>query len=78
MKREIPPVPPQRIGEIIAGKRTISADTDLCLCRFFGLTDGWWLQLQARYDTEIARDMMADTLAQIRRWQPDTTESAHA
>ena len=36
-------VPPQRIGDIVAGKRAITADTDLRLCRYFGLSDGWWL-----------------------------------
>jgi addiction module HigA family antidote len=40
-------VPPQRIGEIIAGKRAITADTDLRLCRFFGLSNGYWLRAQA-------------------------------
>jgi len=39
-------VPAQRIGDIITGKRGISAHTDLRLCRFFGLTGGWWLRLQ--------------------------------
>lgn len=68
-------VPPQRIGEIVAGRRAITADTDLRLCRFFGLSDGWWLSLQAKYDTEMARDVMAEALSQIRRWQPDTAES---
>jgi addiction module HigA family antidote len=42
-------VPAQRIGEILAGRRAITADTDLRLCRFFGLSDGWWLRLQADY-----------------------------
>ena len=37
-------VPAQRIGEIVAGRRAITADTDLRLCRFFGLSDGWWLR----------------------------------
>ncbi|HSD43508.1 MAG TPA: HigA family addiction module antitoxin [Burkholderiales bacterium] len=48
-------VPAQRIGEILAGKRAITADTDLRLCRFFGLSDGWWLRLQASYDTELRK-----------------------
>ena len=39
-------VPPQRIGDIVAGKRAITADTDLRLCRYFGLSDGWWLRGQ--------------------------------
>ena len=43
-------VPAQRIGEIIAGRRAITADTELRLCRFFGLSEGWWLRLQADHD----------------------------
>jgi antitoxin HigA-1 len=61
-------VPPQRIGEIIAGRRAVTADTDLRLCKFFGLSEGWWLRGQARYDTELARDALATTLAKIRPW----------
>ena len=49
----------QRIGDIIAGKRSITPDTDLRLCRFFGLTDGWWLRLQGDYDTRLARTVLA-------------------
>lgn len=59
-------VSPRRINEIVHGKRAVTADTDLRLCRFFGLSDGWWLRLQARYDTERARDAMAEVLARIR------------
>ena len=58
-------VPPQRIGDIVAGKRAITADTDLRLCRYFGLTDGYWLRGQARYDTERARDSLEDELERI-------------
>jgi addiction module HigA family antidote len=61
-------VPAQRIGEIIAGRRAITADTDLRLCRFFGLSDGWWLRLQADYDTQIAKPAMAKTLTKITPW----------
>jgi len=39
----------------VAGKRSITADTDLRLCKLFGLSDGWWLRLQASYDTVIAK-----------------------
>ena len=49
-------VPPQRIGDIVAGKRAITADTDLRLCKYFGLSDGWWLRGQANYDIAIARE----------------------
>lgn len=61
-------VPAQRISEIIAGRRAITADTDLRLCRFFGLSDGWWLRGQARYDTECAKDALAETLSKIKPW----------
>lgn len=59
-------VPAQRIGDVVAGKRAITADTDLRLCRLFGLSDGWWLRLQAGYDTEIAKRRMAKELAKIK------------
>ena len=58
-------VPPQRIGDIVAGKRSITADTDLRLCKYFGLSDGWWLRGQANYDTAIAREAMGEELARI-------------
>lgn len=61
-------VPAQRIGEIVAGRRSISADTDLRLCRFFGLSEGYWLRGQARYDTECAKDALGKELAKIRPW----------
>ena len=58
----------QRIGEIVTGKRAITADTDLRLCRFFDLSDGWWLRLQVDYDIEMARGALEETLAKIRPW----------
>ena len=61
-------VPAQRIGDIVAGKRGITADTDLRLCRFFGLSDGYWLRGQARYDTEVAKDALQAKLAKIKPW----------
>ena len=60
-------VPAQRIGEIVAGKRAITADTDLRLCRYFGLSDGWWLRGQTNYDMAIARESMGVALAKIQR-----------
>ena len=62
-------VPAQRIGEIVHGKRAITADTDLRLCRFFGLSNGYWLRAQAAYDTEVAEEKLADTLKDIRPWE---------
>jgi antitoxin HigA-1 len=60
-------VPAQRIGEIVAGKRAVTADTDLRLCRYFGLSDGWWLRGQAAYDTALAKEALRDELAAIGR-----------
>ena len=60
-------VPAQRIGEIVSGKRGVSADTDLRLCRYFGLSDGWWLRGQAAYDTAIAKAALQKELATIQR-----------
>ena len=61
-------VPAQRIGEIVAGKRAITADTDLRLCRFFGLSNGYWLRAQAAYDTEVAAKELAGALQRIKPW----------
>ena len=61
-------VPAQRIGDIVAGKRAITADTDLRLCRFFGLSEGYWLRGQARFETETAKDALAAELAKIKPW----------
>ena len=61
-------VPAQRIGEIVAGKRSITADTDLRLCKFFGLSKGYWLRAQAAHDTEVAEDALANKLKRIRPW----------
>ncbi|MCX6364345.1 MAG: HigA family addiction module antitoxin [Actinobacteria bacterium] len=61
-------VPAQRIGEIVAGRRAITADADLRLCRFFGLSNGYWLRAQAAYDTEVAEETPADELAHIKPW----------
>lgn len=62
-------VPAQRIGAIVSGKRSVTADTDLRLCRFFGLSNGYWLRAQAAYDTEIAEEELADELENIKPWK---------
>ncbi len=59
-------VPAQRIGQIVLGRRAITADTDLRLCRFFGLTDGYWLRAQEAYDLEITRRKLEPELKRIR------------
>jgi addiction module HigA family antidote len=62
-------VPAQRIGEIVAGRRAITADTDLRRCRFFGLSSGYWLRAQAAYDTEVAERRLGPELRKIRPWR---------
>lgn len=61
-------VPAQRIGEIVAGKRAVTADTDLRLCRFFGLSNGYWLRAQVAHDTEVAARALAPVLRRIKPW----------
>lgn len=55
-------VPARRINEIVLGKRAITPDTALRLSRYFGLSERFWLNLQTRYDLEIAKDQLADRL----------------
>ena len=55
-------VPPRRINEIIHGKRAVSADTALQLSRYFGLSERFWVNLQARYDLEVEKDRLRDRL----------------
>lgn len=55
-------VPPRRINEIIHGKRSITADTALRLGRFFNMTPQFWMNLQSRYDLELAEDNLSDRL----------------
>lgn len=62
-------VPPRRINEIVHGKRRITADTALRLARFFGTTDRFWLNLQTRFDLEVERDHLGDSLDDIQPLQ---------
>jgi addiction module HigA family antidote len=61
-------VPAQRIGEIVKGKCAITADTDLRLCRFFGLSNGYWLRAQAAHDTEVAERALGAKIGKIKPW----------
>lgn len=58
-------VPPRRINEIVHGKRGISADTALRLERYFGVSAQFWLNLQTRYELDLAEDRAADQIASI-------------
>ena len=55
-------VPPRRINEIVHGDRSITADTALRLSRYFGMSENFWMNLQARYDLEIQKDRLAGRL----------------
>lgn len=55
---------PRKINEIVHGKRSITADTALRLGRFFGTTAELWMNLQALYDLEKARDMLEEQVVQ--------------
>jgi antitoxin HigA-1 len=55
-------VPPRRVNEIVKGQRSISADTALRLSRYFGTSDRFWLNLQTRFDLEVAKDRLGDRL----------------
>jgi addiction module HigA family antidote len=55
-------VPPRRVNEIVHGLRGISADTALRLARYFGTTEEFWMNLQARYDLEVERERLRGRL----------------
>ncbi len=59
-------VPPRRINEIVLGKRAVTADTDLRLARYFGLSEGFFLQLQTDHDLMARRREIGDKLKAIK------------
>ena len=63
-------VPGNRIHAIVNGTRDISADTDLRLCRFFGLSEGYFLRLQNAYDTMEAKRRISKDLDRIKPYEP--------
>jgi addiction module HigA family antidote len=64
-------VPARRINEIVHGKRRVTADTALRLERYFGLSEGFWLRLQARHDLEVEKDRLDERLEkEVRIYTP--------
>ena len=60
-------VPPRRINEIVHGTRAVTPDTALRLSRYFGLSERFWINLQSRYDLEMAKDRLAERIqAEVR------------
>ncbi len=58
-------VPPRRINEIVHGSRRVSADAALRLGRYFGTSAQFWLNLQSRYDIDVAQDGLAEQIEAI-------------
>jgi addiction module HigA family antidote len=59
-------VPPRRINEIVLGKRAITADTDLRMTRYFGMSEGFFLRLQADHDLMARRRQIGEKLKAIK------------
>ncbi len=55
-------VHPRRINEIVHGRRSVTADTALRISRYFGMSERFWLNLQASYDLEVQKDRLGDRL----------------
>ncbi|MBZ0184030.1 MAG: HigA family addiction module antidote protein [Melioribacteraceae bacterium] len=63
-------VPPRRINEIVLGKRAITADTALRLSEYFGLSEKFWLNLQMKYNLEVAKDKLKEKLKrEVKKFQ---------
>ena len=58
-------VPPNRISTVVKGARSITGDTALRLSRVFGTTPGFWMNLQSRYDLDIAEDAKGAEISKI-------------
>ena len=63
-------VPGNRVHAIVNGSRSITGDTDLRLCKFFDLSEGYFLRLQNAYDTLEAKRRIAAQLAKIKPYKP--------
>ena len=71
-------VPSNRINELVRGRRGVTADTDLRLARYFGLSEGYWLRLQNAYDMLEARREAGKAIARIKPYPIKRQESAYA
>ena len=71
-------VPQRRIGEIVSGKRAVTADTGLRLSRFFGMSEGFWTGLQLDWDAAKAKDLLGKTLTNIKPWIGNVVDAVGA
>jgi addiction module HigA family antidote len=63
-------VPPNRISQLVAGKRAITADTALRLARYFGTSADLWMNLQKTYELDLARKEAGEEINSIPRRKP--------
>jgi antitoxin HigA-1 len=66
-------VPPRRINEIVQRERAITADTALRLAKFFGTSEMFWLNLQARYDLDMQKQKLGSRLRSVRPFSATRT-----
>ncbi len=60
-------VPPNRLYQILAGKRNVTADTALRLSRYFGMSADFWMNLQTAYELDLARLQLGKSILRIPR-----------
>ena len=71
-------VPPNRLYQIVAGKRSTTADTALRLARYFGTTAEFWMNLQIAYELDLARQQLGDTITGVAQRSDPTDEAVAA
>ena len=62
---EVIEVPPNRLYQILAGKRNVTADTALRLGRYFGMSAHFWMNLQSAYELDLAQQQLGKTILRI-------------
>jgi len=58
-------VPPNRLYQVLAGKRNVTADTALRLARYFGTSADFWMNLQSAYELDLARQQVGKAIQRI-------------
>ena len=58
-------VPPNRLYQLLAGKRNVTADTALRLSRYFGMSADFWMNLQSAYELDLARQQVGKAIERI-------------
>ena len=75
---EILQVPPNRLYQLLSGKRNITADTALRLGQYFGMSPDFWMNLQSAYELDLARQHAGDAISRIPGLIRTTHPSPHA